>query len=379
MSEKHTGIHNFGFNCFMNSTLQCLKTLEPIRNEFTINSNDIDEKILSKLSEYNDLKSSGNTDKKDITIDINGTTKKINDELFTLYGVYYNLKSVMCKLFNNDDSDINLKSLILACRYHKKNEDLFTGNQCDAQEFLTYLLDIFDDSKKYSFNIEVPNGECTNVMDKINKGFIDKFNEKYKDNYSWVIKEFGSMIITIIRCSNEECKHFVYPIDPILMSILQIPGEKNVTIYDCLDHYFGKETLTGSEKWKCKKCGNEENNTKESRMIDFPNCLIIIIARFSQDYRSGKWRKHQQIVDAPEIINLAKYAINKDDDTKNYTYELKSVCNHVGNVNGGHYYSHCKFNNEWYKMNDESCSILNRENVIDNKAYMLFYQKSNLK
>lgn len=379
MSNKKTGIHNYGFNCFMNSTIQCLSTLSRFKNEIMNDSDEIDINILKQLSTYNDLE---NKDESNIEIDINGTKKKLNDELFNLYGVYYNIKNILYKIFNDNDSNnsndniVYIKSFIFACRKYEKNNYLFNGSQCDAQEFLTYLLDIFDDAKKHSIDIKIPDGKCETMIDKLNKATIEKFSQKYKDNYSWVIRDFGSMIITIIKCS--ECNHIVHPIDPILMSILQIPGEKSVTIYDCLDHYFGKEILSDSDKWKCEKCGNEQDNFKESRMIDFPNCLIIVIARFAYNFKSNRWTKHNQLVEAPEFINLSKYALNKEsniDDNK-YSYELKAVCNHVGNVGGGHYYAHCKFNDEWYRMNDESCSTINRTNLIDNNSYMLFYEKN---
>ena len=45
--------------------------------------------------------------------------------------------------------------------------------------------------------------------------------------------------------------------------------------------------------------------------------------------------------------------------------------------NSGHYYSYCKNNNDWYEYNDNTVCKVNEDNIITNKAYILFYQLKN--
>ena len=364
---RQTGLHNYGFNCFMNSTLQCLKSLDSVRKEIYQDSSELDKEILLKLTEYNDKKPN------DLEIVIDGVTKKIDDNLFKLYGVYYNLKNILCKLIENKDSKVDIGSFIMSCKKYGSNAHLFTGEQCDTQEFLIYLLDILHKAKEHNIDMQIPNGECNTLLDIINKDAMIKFKKEYGKKYSWIVREFGSMTLSIIKCN--KCSYFVHPIEPILMTILQIPDEKNVTLYDCLDHFYGKDVLEDEESWKCDKCGNKDGNYKDGRMLDFPKCMVIVISRFS--YRGNRWIKHKQLVDAPEVINLARYSIDKNCEDKKdaYTYELKSVSNHIGDVGGGHYYTHCKFNDHWYRMDDESCSSLDKDGIITNNAYVLFYEK----
>ena len=68
--------------------------------------------------------------------------------------------------------------------------------------------------------------------------------------------------------------------------------------------------------------------------------------------------------------------INK---TINSKYELFGVINHIGiSPNSGHYYSYCKninskTNNNWYKCNDEMVTEANISDIVNDNAYILFY------
>ena len=60
----------------------------------------------------------------------------------------------------------------------------------------------------------------------------------------------------------------------------------------------------------------------------------------------------------------------------NNIYELYAVCNHFGNVLGGHYTCYIKRNNVWFNINDEKINIL-KDPLISSKSYCLFYRKKN--
>ena len=89
------------------------------------------------------------------------------------------------------------------------------------------------------------------------------------------------------------------------------------------------------------------------------------------------------MIDIPDILNLSNYKLfNKD---VNNIYKLYGIVNHIGNINGGHYYSICRNsiktnikngNDEWLIFNDESITKL-KGDLISSKVYMLFYEKIN--
>ena len=60
-----------------------------------------------------------------------------------------------------------------------------------------------------------------------------------------------------------------------------------------------------------------------------------------------------------------------------YIYELYGICNHSGNVFGGHYTSFVKIaNNKWWHFNDAATTeIKNIQDIKKSEAYCFFYRK----
>lgn len=59
-----------------------------------------------------------------------------------------------------------------------------------------------------------------------------------------------------------------------------------------------------------------------------------------------------------------------------YRYALYAVVNHVGSLDGGHYYAFIRHSrNEWYKCDDHWLTLASRDGVLSTHAYLLFYQK----
>jgi hypothetical protein len=65
---------------------------------------------------------------------------------------------------------------------------------------------------------------------------------------------------------------------------------------------------------------------------------------------------------------------------ESYVYDLYGICNHSGNVHGGHYTAFIKnANDEWYHFNDTLVNKVNDKNeLITPKAYCLFYRKKTI-
>ena len=62
---------------------------------------------------------------------------------------------------------------------------------------------------------------------------------------------------------------------------------------------------------------------------------------------------------------------------KSYIYDLYGICNHVGGVNGGHYYSVCKnyLDDNWYEYNDSHVSQIPNHKVLDYSPYLFVYKR----
>jgi hypothetical protein len=62
------------------------------------------------------------------------------------------------------------------------------------------------------------------------------------------------------------------------------------------------------------------------------------------------------------------------------SYDLYAVCNHDGNMQGGHYTAYCKnpIDGSWYSFDDTKVSQMLETSVVTSDAYILFYQRSSL-
>ncbi|EPY83677.1 hypothetical protein CB1_000540007 [Camelus ferus] len=102
------------------------------------------------------------------------------------------------------------------------------------------------------------------------------------------------------------------------------------------------------------------------------NCYQDDINSFSYD---GRWKqKLQTSVDFPlESLDLSQYVIGPKNNLKKYN--LFSVSNHYGGLDGGHYTAYCKnaARQRWFKFDDHEVSDISISSVKSSAAYILFY------
>ena len=55
-------------------------------------------------------------------------------------------------------------------------------------------------------------------------------------------------------------------------------------------------------------------------------------------------------------------------------YSLYGVIVHRGSAGSGHYIAYIKHENRWFEMNDRKATFMKAEQVLEQNAYMLFYQ-----
>ena len=334
MGRDLSGIHNYGFNCFINSILQCMK-FSP-----SIISGIINEEEHKKDFEYLEMINSCSED----DIETDPTLKEHNIDISRIkkLNIYFHFKKLIIELCKSGNT-VDPKELIFACRKdatERGRDDLFCGMQCDAEEFLTFLLDSLHEAKIYKYDIPLTYSEISDddeVYKKITYCSEEKFKKEYSEKYSWILKELFNKQATITNCNN--CSYYTINYDS--QHILQVPILQNMvstSIYDYLNNYFGKEIL---DYWKCDSCDNTDSNSKQYRFIECPKTLIIQLKRFEYCTKRNTRFKIVKNVDYPHVLNMSPYKlINKSSNSK---YELFGVVNHVGiSPSSGHYYSYCK-------------------------------------
>ena len=74
---------------------------------------------------------------------------------------------------------------------------------------------------------------------------------------------------------------------------------------------------------------------------------MICLKRFSNHLR-----KNNKLITFPLTdLNMSKYVVGYNSNS--YVYDLYGICNHTGNVMGGHYFAYIKTKDDmWYEFND---------------------------
>jgi len=61
-----------------------------------------------------------------------------------------------------------------------------------------------------------------------------------------------------------------------------------------------------------------------------------------------------------------------------YEYDLFAVICHEGQIDNGHYISYARFEDEWYRFDDDKVIHSNLATCLSSSAYMCFYVKRHL-
>ncbi|KAI1293662.1 Ubiquitin carboxyl-terminal hydrolase 31 [Halotydeus destructor] len=200
------------------------------------------------------------------------------------------------------------------------------------------------------------------------------------------------------------------------------------SLQDCFDLYFREEKLVADNAWMCPACRRRQQCNKQLGLWSVPDVFVVHLKRFRQlstaqrsklstlvlfplsgldmnaylvarklskngtstlprsqtnGYSTLKTTKSSSAtLPASGWSTLQKPRLKKPShqSEENNVYDLYAVCNHHGNMQGGHYTAYCKspVDGRWNSYDDNKVSSLSEASVITADAYILFYQKSYL-
>ena len=153
---------------------------------------------------------------------------------------------------------------------------------------------------------------------------------------------------------------------------------QDITIYDCLDIYSVEKKLIGEKNFICSRCGRNVVPNQIKYPYSPPKYLILGLKRIKRNFEDLTEMIHNvkdnRMVGYPlENFDASCYFINQ---SKKYSYNLKSVILHCGTIKKCKYKAIVKNNEKWYEIDDNTIKEIDEDGVINQNAYVLVYEKS---
>jgi len=257
----------------------------------------------------------------------------------------------------------------------EKNTNIFTGwAQNDLPEFLQFFIECLHNSISRSVSITI-NGVAENKMDKLAFQCYEMLKNSYSQEYSEIMEMFyGITFSELVSLTTNERLSVV----PESFFILNLPIANNkvaaTNLYECFDLYIEPDYLEGENAWYNDITKTKEDVKKRYSFWSFPSIVVIALKRFSPD---GQNKMNNSITFPLNDLDLSKYV--EGYNSSSYVYDLFGVCNHNGDVSGGHYTCFVKnTQDKWNHFNDHIIEkVEDPQMIISSSAYCLFYRKKN--
>jgi len=221
------------------------------------------------------------------------------------------------------------------------------------------------------------------ILDKINK-YVQTLNKTKRNAYKKILSITTNSIIkwgVSEKIKITESTGILLPILPNSCKELDEDDCTSSCRFDegckqTLQGLFAKyeevEEMTGDNKYETDS-GDKVDATKQLKITEWPNFLIVILKRFAYDFKEEQSIKvNDKILCVDENL---KFSYNGQN------YELISMNQHIGGYGEGHYIAYSNINREWYKTDDTGVSPVDKEIVRtqSENAYILIFKKTRAK
>ncbi|XP_074862762.1 ubiquitin carboxyl-terminal hydrolase 8 isoform X2 [Carettochelys insculpta] len=336
-----TGLRNLGNTCYMNSILQCLCNAPLLADYFNRNLYQEDINRLNLL----------------------GHKGEVAEE----FGI------IMKALWTGQYRYISPKDFKITIG--KINEQFAGYSQQDSQELLLFLMDGLHEDLNKADNRKRYKEENNDHLDDFKAAELAWHKHKQL-NESIIVALFQGQFKSTVQCLT--CYKKSRTFEAFMYLSLPLASTSKCTLQECLRLFSKEEKLTDNNRFYCSHCKMRRDSLKKIEIWKLPPVLLVHLKRFSYD---GRWKqKLQTSVDFPlESLDLSQYVIGPKSNLKRYN--LFSVSNHYGGLDGGHYTAYCRnaAKQRWYKFDDHEVSEISASSVKSSAAYILFYTSFELR
>ena len=311
-SRGIAGLGNLGNTCFMNSILQCLSHVPPLRRYFT-------------SGEFGDHLSGLPSARSRVAV---------TEALGGLLAELWRQPPVPpeCSGAQTYLVPARLKRAVAAAAPRFEGYD-----QHDSHELLSFLVDAMVEGTN-GVTARLPYRELDDRAATSDAATADDWWEYHTaraDSAVWRL--FAGQLKTVVTCS--ACGGESRAFDPFLD--LQVAlhgggGGGGATLVRCLDALVAPEQLSGADAAYCRLCKTHTPSRKATTLYRLPDVLVIQLKRFSN---SG-WRrsKLETPVEFPLAgLDMARCCDGASPFVGDALYDCVAVSNHSGGLGGGHY------------------------------------------
>lgn len=158
------------------------------------------------------------------------------------------------------------------------------------------------------------------------------------------------------------------------------PEPRAQSLHACLARYCSPEHL-GDATYRCSECQNSARAVKQLALLTLPPVLCIQLKRYEHSAAATKVDSRVQF---PLAIDVRDCCVEEDEerepvrDPTAYVYDLFTVVVHEGSLTSGHYTNYSRWKQQWYRFDDDKVTPASVAQVLNAKAYQLFYLRRSL-
>ncbi|GBE60981.1 ubiquitin carboxyl-terminal hydrolase [Babesia ovata] len=281
----------------------------------------------------------------------------------------------------------------------KQNEYFVLGDQQDAHEFLTYLINTMMDEIKALNKGDEPksgagkdssghvggDGGTGNNRDRSGKRRTPSVAspKQQKPERTWLSRLVEGSLKSETTC--DSCSTVTGTLEPFLT--LSVDIFENCDISSCIQEYCAPERLTGKNQFYCDNCRAYTDASKRVVFENLPPIFIVHLKRFRFTAISPN-TSYSVLYDSFErlpysVTSNRMVTLQSRTQRTPVVYELFAVVNHVGtSPSYGHYNAITEVDGRWYccddsstvRVSDVSDELGDEQSSGNPNSYILFYR-----
>lgn len=244
----------------------------------------------------------------------------------------------------------------------------------DSHEYLVYLLDSFHEAIKTEFvYTEKKYEDNQSDTDKMIIMAENGWNKFLSKNNSEVVNRFFGMMRKTIHCTKCDNKSYQWEV----FNSLKIPCEGQ-TFKDWIQNEVKDSEVEGRQCENCTKVTPEDDRHLAkiyTQLWKLPDSLFVTLRRFNWD---GKKNMTSCPYNGENMGFNEFFALESNDPSRFWIYELRGISDHHGSHMGGHYTAQFKhpISGEWWRMDDETTQKQERPHFSASN-YIFFLRRHN--